>query len=43
MREGLFHLDWLMDHRRDFEWLVMERFSPSLSARSSLAPTDKLA
>jgi predicted transport protein len=23
--QGLFYLDWLMDHRRDFEWLVMEK------------------
>ena len=26
INQGLFYLDWLMDHRRDFEWLVMERF-----------------
>nr|WP_137829900.1 DUF5655 domain-containing protein [Methylobacterium sp. L1A1] len=23
--QGLFYLDWLMDHRKDFQWLVMER------------------
>jgi predicted transport protein len=23
--QGLFYLDWLMDHRRDFQWLVMEK------------------
>jgi predicted transport protein len=22
--QGLFYLDWLLDHRRDFQWLVME-------------------
>ena len=22
--QGLFYLDWLMDHRRDFDWLVLE-------------------
>ncbi|MER9280715.1 DUF5655 domain-containing protein [Mesorhizobium sp. M0522] len=26
INQGLFYLDWLMDHRRDFEWLVMERY-----------------
>src|SRR4051812_46527418 len=23
INQGLFYLDWLMDHRRDFEWQVM--------------------
>lgn len=23
--QGLFCLDWLMDHRKDFQWLVMEK------------------
>lgn len=26
INQGLFYLDWLMDHRRDFEWLVLDRF-----------------
>lgn len=26
INQGLFYLDWLMDHRRDFEWLVLERY-----------------
>lgn len=26
INQGLFYLDWLMSHRKDFEWLVMERF-----------------
>ncbi|MEP3013439.1 DUF5655 domain-containing protein [Roseibium polysiphoniae] len=26
INQGLFYLDWLMDHRRDFEWLVLESF-----------------
>lgn len=26
INQGLFYLDWLMDHRRDFEWLVMDRY-----------------
>jgi hypothetical protein len=25
MRAGLFYLDWLMDHRKDFQWLVLEK------------------
>lgn len=25
INQGLFYLDWLMDHRKDFQWLVMER------------------
>ncbi len=31
INQGLFYLDWLMDHRRDFEWLVMERFGADLA------------
>ncbi|MFQ6239696.1 DUF5655 domain-containing protein [Sinorhizobium meliloti] len=26
INQGLFYLDWLMDHQRDFEWLVLRRF-----------------
>jgi predicted transport protein len=26
INQGLFYLNWLMGHRKDFEWLVMERF-----------------
>lgn len=26
INQGLFYLDWLMDHKKDFQWLVMERF-----------------
>ncbi len=25
INQGLFYLDWLMDHRKDFQWLVMEK------------------
>lgn len=28
INQGLFYLDWLMDHRKDFQWLVMERLGP---------------
>jgi predicted transport protein len=24
--QGLFYLDWLMDHRKDFQWLALEKF-----------------
>ncbi|MCH9000088.1 MAG: DUF91 domain-containing protein, partial [Proteobacteria bacterium] len=26
INQGLFYLDWLMNHKRDFEWLVLEKF-----------------
>lgn len=26
INQGLFYLDWLMDHRMDFQWLVLEKF-----------------
>ncbi|MBJ6611677.1 MAG: DUF91 domain-containing protein [Candidatus Thiothrix moscowensis] len=26
INQGLFYLDWLMEHQKDFAWLVMERF-----------------
>ena len=45
INQGLFYLDWLMDHKRDFEWLVMQslnkesaenvEWSGTLSSRSS--------
>lgn len=25
INQGLFYLDWLTDHRKDFQWLVLER------------------
>lgn len=25
INQGLFYLDWLLDHRRDFQWLVMDK------------------
>lgn len=27
INQGLFYLDWLMDHRKDFEWLVLEELN----------------
>jgi predicted transport protein len=32
INQGLFYLDWLMDHRKDFEWLVLEKFGKDASA-----------
>lgn len=26
INQGLFYLDWLLDHKKEFQWLVMERF-----------------
>ncbi|MFZ5749303.1 MAG: DUF5655 domain-containing protein [Pseudomonadota bacterium] len=31
INQGLFYLDWLMDHRRDFEWLVLKRFGQEMA------------
>ncbi|QTK81012.1 DUF91 domain-containing protein [Agrobacterium tumefaciens] len=28
INQGLFYLDWLLDHRKEFQWLVMERLGP---------------
>jgi predicted transport protein len=33
INQGLFYLDWLMDHRRDFEWLVLERHGKEEAAQ----------
>jgi predicted transport protein len=31
MSQGLFYLDWLMDHRKDFEWLVLEKLGRDIA------------
>ena len=31
INQGLFYLDWLMDHRKDFEWLVLERLGEEVA------------
>jgi predicted transport protein len=31
INQGLFYLDWLLDHRKEFQWLVMERLGPSVA------------
>lgn len=28
INQGLFYLDWLLDHRKEFQWMVMERLGP---------------
>ena len=28
INQGLYYLDWLMGHRKDFEWLVLEKLGP---------------
>jgi predicted transport protein len=33
INQGLFYLDWLMGHRRDFEWLVMERLGKEVAQK----------
>ncbi|WP_019644807.1 DUF5655 domain-containing protein [Novispirillum itersonii] len=32
INQGLFYLDWLMDHKKDFEWLVMETYGKEAAA-----------
>lgn len=31
INQGLFYLDWLMDHRKDFQWLVLETFGKKVA------------
>jgi predicted transport protein len=33
INQGLFYLDWLMDHRKDFEWKVLERLGKDQAAK----------
>lgn len=33
INQGLFYLDWLMDHRKDFEWLILERLGKDEAAK----------
>jgi len=33
MNQGLFYLDWLMDHRAEFQLLVLEKFGPEEAKR----------
>jgi len=31
INQGLFYLDWLMDHRKDFQWLVLEKLGKTIA------------
>ena len=31
INQGLFYLDWLLDHRKEFQWLVMEKLGPEVA------------
>lgn len=33
INQGLFYLDWLMGHRKDFEWLVMEKLGKDVAQK----------
>lgn len=28
INQGLYYLDWLLDHRKEFQWLAMEKLGP---------------
>jgi predicted transport protein len=32
INQGLFYLDWLMDHRKDFQWLILERLGKEIAS-----------
>lgn len=32
INQGLYYLDWLMDHQADFKWLVMEKLGADVAA-----------
>lgn len=39
INQGLFYLDWLMDHRKDFQWLVLDKLGkPAAEAVDWAAP-----
>jgi predicted transport protein len=31
INQGLFYLDWLLDHRKEFQWLVLEKLGPDVA------------
>lgn len=31
INQGLFYLDWLMDHRKDFQWLALEKLGKAVA------------
>ena len=42
VNQGLFYLDWLMDHRKDFQWLVLEKLG-SLQSDARASQTQRVA
>ncbi len=39
INQGLFYLDWLMDHRAEFHWLVMEKLGKDVAEQVDWAGT----
>lgn len=39
MNQGLFYLDWLLDHRAEFQWLVMDKLGKSVADQIDWAGT----
>jgi predicted transport protein len=39
INQGLFYLDWLMDHRAEFQWLVMEKLGKDVAEQVDWAGT----
>lgn len=33
INQGLYYLDWLLDHRKEFQWLAMEKLGPEAAQR----------
>ena len=33
INQGLFYLDWLLDHRKEFQWLVMEKLGADIAGK----------
>nr|WP_246505096.1 DUF5655 domain-containing protein [Microvirga antarctica] len=31
INQGLYYLDWLLDHRKEFQWLVLEKLGPEVA------------
>ena len=40
INQGLFYLDWLMGHRKDFEWLVLEKLGKESKFVQGMRVTD---
>ena len=38
INQGLFYLDWLLDHKADFKLLVIEKFGMEVSPTRSTGP-----